>query len=99
MDILREGLFLGAVAYLYQEVTKQKVMENVNLRYATLGGVLGLVIGPKIEQYIKSDPDISSEMKDKLLGAGIGAIGGYAFGDKIKEQAKKTFGGLEKKVD
>jgi predicted aconitase len=98
MDWVKEALFIGAIAYAYQEVTKQKILDNSNLKYATLGGVLGLLVGPRIEQYIKNDAELTQDMKNKLLGAGIGAVGGYALGDRVAGQAKKSFGGLEKKL-
>lgn len=99
MDLLREGLFVGAVAYLYQEITKKKILDNANLRYATIGGVFGLVAGPRIEQYIRNDKSLTPEMKNKILGAGVGGVAGYALGDKFADQTKKTFSPLEKRLE
>ncbi|KYK26360.1 hypothetical protein AYK26_05195 [Euryarchaeota archaeon SM23-78] len=99
MDVIKEGTFVIAAAYTYYAITGQKIFEHANLKYATVGGILGLVLGPKIEQYIRSDPDLTPEMKNKLLGAAVGGIGGYALGDKVASQTKKSFGGLEKRVD
>ncbi len=99
MDLLREGLFIGAIAYAYQEITKQKILNDANLKYATLGGVLGLMVGPRVEDYIRADKNLDPEMKKKLLGTGVGAALGYALGDKVSDQAKKTFSPLEKRVE
>ena len=99
MNWVKEGLFLGAIAYVYQEITNQKILDNNNLKYATIGGVLGLVLGPKIEDYINKEESLTPEMRKKILGAGVGAIGGYALGDKIADQTKKTFAPLEKRVE
>jgi len=98
MDWMKEALFIGAAAYMYQEITHNKVLEDANIKYATLGGVLGLLVGPRLEQYIKNDAEIKPEIKDKLLATALFGAAGYAIGDKVVGQAKKTFGGLEGKV-
>jgi hypothetical protein len=98
MDWIKEAIFVASAAYIYQEITHQKIMENDNLKYATIGGIFGLLVGPKLEQYIRNEPDLSPEAKNKLLSGALFGAAGYAFGDKIVGQAKKTFSGLEKKV-
>jgi hypothetical protein len=98
MDWVKDALFVGAAAYIYQTITHNKVLEDANLKYATLGGVFGLLVGPKLEQYIKNDADIRPEIKDKLLATALFGAAGYAIGDKVVGQAKKSFGGLEKKI-
>jgi hypothetical protein len=99
MDWIKEGLFVGAVAYIYQEITHQKIMKNDNLKYATLGGIFGLLVGPKLEHYVRNDPNIAPEVKNKLLSGAMFGAAGYAFGDKLMVQAKKAVGSLESKVN
>jgi len=98
MDWVKEALFVAAVAYAYQEVTHQKILDNDHLKYGTMGFILGMAAGPKIEKYIKSEPNISKETKEKILGGAISAYLGYNLTPKVIGQAKKTFSGLEKKI-
>lgn len=98
MDWIKEGLFVASAAYIYQEITHQKILKNDNLKYATIGGIFGLLVGPRLESYVRNDPNIAPDMKKKLLSGALFGAAGYAMGDKIVDQAKKTFSGLEKKV-
>nr|MCK4929892.1 glycine zipper 2TM domain-containing protein [Nanoarchaeota archaeon] len=51
------------------------------------GGLLAVVIGPPLENYIRNNHNLSDEQKKTLLGTTIGTAGGgsigYVIGDRV----------------
>ena len=70
------------------------------IKHMTGWGVVGGVIGPPIENYIRNNKNLDEEQKKTLLGAAIGTIGGgllgYYVGEKVVDKGMPD--GSEKKI-
>jgi hypothetical protein len=85
-NILKWGLILGSAYVLTKAVTKEKVLSDQNVRNTALGGVVGYVGGPKLEDMLRNN----KKQAAYVIG---GAVVGY-FADKLI-----TDGSLKKAVD
>ncbi|MFH0870720.1 MAG: hypothetical protein V1866_06730 [archaeon] len=81
VGVVEGAAYIGSAVVLYHGITKQKVLSNDNIRNGTLGALLGLYLGPKLEEIIRKDKTISEDDKKKIFGtiAGAFAGGGLAY--------------------
>ncbi|HJX05603.1 MAG TPA: hypothetical protein VJ461_02755 [Candidatus Nanoarchaeia archaeon] len=69
-DLIKYGLIAGSVYILAKALTKDKVLSEKNVRNTALGGGLGYIGGPKLE-------DMLNNNKKQAAYIAGGAIAGY----------------------
>jgi len=85
-NIVKYGLLAGAVYILAKAVTTDKILSEKNVRNTAIGGGLGYMGGPKLEDMLKNN-------KKQAAYIAAGAVAGY-FLDKMV-----TNGSLKKALD
>ena len=85
-DLIKYGLIAGSVYVLAKAVTKDKVLSEKNVRNTAIGGGLGYMGGPKLEDMLRNNK------KQAAYIAG-GAVVGY-FTEKLMAN-----GSLKKALD
>jgi hypothetical protein len=68
-NLLKWGLILGSAYVLTRAVAKEKILTDHNVRNTAIGGAIGYLGGPKLEEMLKTDK------KQAAYIAGGAAIG------------------------
>lgn len=101
VNLIEGALTIGSAAYLYHSITKEQVLSEDNIRNGTIGALAGLILGPKLEELIKSDMTLTEEQKKQIfgtvIGAGVGGGIGYAASNKAVDYLKEQLGKYKKK--
>jgi len=85
-ELIKYGLIIGSAYILAKAITKDKVLSEKNVRNTAIGGGLGYLGGPKLEDMLKNNK------KQAAYVAG-GAVLGY-FAEKLMAN-----GSLKKALD
>lgn len=82
VDMIDGALYIGSAAILYKGITKENILTEDKIKHGTIGALLGLYLGPKLEKLVKDETSLTKEQKEQILKAGAGAVlgglGGYA---------------------